>query len=426
MGFSMQNLQLRHLHLQRTASRLIAAATRAAQSELVIPRQPEVSDGSWDKADVRLVQQAISDSLPGSRERTGEPGTVLLGRSLTDLQDFAQANGQPKFRGKQLYDGLVHGAHDVLDFNNVPKAWRQSLAEQGVVSGRSSIYKEVKAKDGTTKFLLQLADNHVVETVGIPLDDADKQRLTVCVSSQVGCPMRCTFCATGKGGFARNLKAHEIVDQVMTVQERFGTRVSNVVFMGMGEPLLNLRAVTAAARFINQDLGIGARHITVSTVGVPNAIGMLASHLKEHSLQLTLAVSIHAPSQAVRQRIIPSAKAYPLDALLQDCQKFLEVTGRRVTFEYTLLAGVNDAPAQAEELAEKLSRWHLRGSHVNLIPWNAVDDADFTRPSRNAVFAFRRALEAKGYPVSTRITRGQDAAAACGQLRNDNQKLPLS
>ncbi|CAL8470309.1 g9851 [Coccomyxa elongata] len=352
-------------------------------------------------------------------------GQVLLGRSLEELQDFAKAHGQPAYRGKQLYDGLMHGAHSVEDITNVPSSWRQELVRQGVKTGRSKLFKEVRALDGTRKFLLQLHDGYLVETVGIPLDDTDKQRLTVCVSSQVGCPMRCTFCATGKGGFARNLRPHEIVDQVLTVQEHFGTRVSNIVYMGQGEPCLNWRAVLASVEFINRDIGVGARHITISTVGVPNSIRMLAQALKERSLQITLAVSIHAPSQQIREKIVPSAKAYPFDALLDDCSTFNKLTGRRVTFEYTLLAGFNDSPAQAEELARTLTRHGLRGSHVNLIPWNAVDDAQFKRPSKAAGRAFRDALNRAGVPVSVRVTRGTEVAAACGQLRNEYQRTPL-
>lgn len=302
----------------------------------------------------------------------------------------------------------------------MPKSLRTALREAGVRTGRSVVHQAVVGSDGTQKLLLQLHDGRVVETVGIPADDAARPRLTVCVSSQVGCPMRCTFCATGKGGFARNLMAHEIVDQIMTMQERFEQRVSNVVFMGMGEPLLNLPAVTAAYQYINGTLGIGARHITISTVGVPNAIRRLG----EHDLKATLAVSIHAPTQELREQLVPSAKAYPLAALMQDCEAYFARTGRRVTFEYTLLAGLNDGAEQARQLATLLKQ-HDMVSHVNIIPWNPVDESEYVRPSNTKVFAFRQVLEAAGIPVSIRITRGLEAAAACGQLRNQNQKQPL-
>lgn len=237
---------------------------------------------------------------------------------------------------------------------------------------------------------------------------------------QVGCPMRCTFCATGKGGFARNLLPHEIVDQVLTVQEEFGQRVSNVVFMGMGEPLLNLPSVMRAHDILNKEIGIGARHLTISTVGVPNAIRRMG----RLQLQSTLAVSIHAPNQALRETIVPSAKAYPLSAIMEDCQEYFRLSGRRVTFEYTLLAGVNDDVSHARELAQLL-RCHDLRSHVNVIPWNPVDDSEFQRPTRRSVQQFVSALDNAGIPVSLRNTRGLEAAAACGQLRNQFQKEPL-
>jgi len=191
--------------------------------------------------------------------------------------------------------------------------------------------------------------------------------------------------------------------------------------MGMGEPLLNLPSVMRAHAILNKDLGIGARHITISTVGVPNALRQLATY----DTQSTLAVSIHAPNQALREQIVPSAKAYPLEALMSDCNHYFEVTGRRVTFEYTLLAGINDGEAQAEELAGLL-RWHgSMKSHVNVIPWNPVDESEFKRPSRQSVQRFIDALQRKGLTVSVRNTRGLEAAAACGQLRNRHQKEPL-
>lgn len=232
----------------------------------------------------------------------------------------------------------------------------------------------------------------------------------------------------GKGGFARNLLPHEIVDQVMHVQEAFGRRVSNVVFMGMGEPLLNLPSVMAAHTSLNCDLAIGARHITISTVGVPNAIVRMA----EYNTQSTLAVSIHAPNQSLRESIVPSAKVYPLDALLRDCAEYFRLTGRRVSFEYTLLAGINDGIEHAKELAALLRKYHgnRKGgkgmkSHVNVIHWNPVDDSEFKRPGKQVVQRFVNTLRENGVIASVRQTRGLEAAAACGQLRNRHQKIPL-
>jgi 23S rRNA (adenine2503-C2)-methyltransferase len=222
--------------------------------------------------------------------------------------------------------------------------------------------------------------------------------------------MACDFCATGKGGFQRNLETHEIVDQVLTVQEDFGHRVSNIVFMGMGEPLLNTDNVLAAVRSLNQDVGIGQRSITLSTVGIPGRIRRLA----EQQLQVTLAVSLHASNQALREQLIPSAHTYPIEALLSECRDYVKATGRRVTFEYVLLADVNDRPLHAAELAA-----HLRGfqSHVNLIPYNPISEVDYQRPDSRRVQAFIQALRSHHISATVRWSRGLEADAACGQLR---------
>jgi len=296
------------------------------------------------------------------------------------------------------------------------------LLGAGWTVGRSPVHHAVTASDGTAKILLKLEDNRLIETVGIPVDDDNKgsSRLTACVSSQVGCPLRCSFCATGKGGFARNLRPHEIVEQVLAIEEMFKHRVTNVVFMGMGEPMLNLKSVLEAHRCFNKELKIGQRMMTISTVGVPNTIKMLASH----KLQSTLAVSLHAPNQKLRETIVPSAKSYPLGALMDDCKSYFLETGRRVSFEYTLLAGINDEKEHAEELAELL-RTCGGGYHVNLIPYNPIEGSEYKRPYRKVVQAFVDALEARKITVSVRQTRGLDANAACGQLRNEFQKNPL-
>jgi len=234
--------------------------------------------------------------------------------------------------------------------------------------------------------------------------------------------MACTFCATGKMGFSRNLTAGEIVDQVIHIQDRFrDQRVSNIVYMGMGEPMMNLRNVVQSEQFINKGLGIGARNITVSTVGVPNTIAKLA----EDKLQIILAISLHAPNQKLREELIPTAKSYPLQALMEDCVRYFQATGRRVSFEYILISGVNDDLSHARELADLLQSHgnDLMRSHVNIIPWNAIDDSDFQKPSRNRVMAFMRQLKSSGVSsVSVRRARGAEDAAACGQLRNTLQK----
>ncbi|MEL7038843.1 MAG: 23S rRNA (adenine(2503)-C(2))-methyltransferase RlmN [Cyanobacteria bacterium J06592_8] len=329
----------------------------------------------------------------------------LLGLSLKELTAWVQQQGQPTYRGKQLYQWIYQkGSKSLAEITVFPKQWRETVAD--VAIGRSSIHYRSVASDKTVKYLLKLADNQIIETVGIPTE----KRLTVCVSSQVGCPMACDFCATGKGGFVRNLETHEIIDQVLTVQEDFGRRVSHIVFMGMGEPLLNTKNVVKAIKSLNQDVGIGQRMMTVSTVGIPQQIRQFA----DYQLQVTLAVSLHASNQSLRQKLIPSAEHYSLNKLLAECREYVKITGRRVSFEYILLAGLNDLAEHATELAT-----HLRGfqSHVNLIPYNPISEVDYQRPSLERVKQFMNILKERKIAVSVRYSRGLEADAACGQLR---------
>lgn len=344
-------------------------------------------------------------------EKQSTNSEVLLGKSLAELTTWVQEQGQPSYRGKQLYQWLYQkGARSLLDISVFPKKWREEMVDYPL--GRSTIHYCSVAPDETRKYLLRLADGLIIEAVGIPT----AKRLTVCVSSQVGCPMDCDFCATGKGGFTRNLKAHEIVDQVLTVQEDFGQRVSNVVFMGMGEPMANITEVVAAVKSLNQDVGIGARSLTVSTVGIPGKIQQLA----QHQLQIVLAVSLHASNQALREQLIPSARKYTLNDLLDECRDYVQVTGRRVTFEYILLAGVNDLPENARELAKCLKGFQ---THVNLIPYNPISEVDYQRPNNNRIKVFTNILEEAKIAVSVRYSRGLEADAACGQLRASKIQL---
>jgi len=344
--------------------------------------------------------------------------TPLLGLGQAELEAWARDQGQAAFRGRQLHDWLyAKGARSLEAISVLPKAWRQELIQAtppGAFdwSGRSRELHRSVAQDGTTKLLLATSDGLSIETVGIPAAD----RLTVCVSSQVGCPMACRFCATGKGGLQRSLAVHEIVDQVLSVREVMGQRPSHVVFMGMGEPLLNTEAVLAAIDCLCRDLGMAQRQITVSTVGVPRSLPTLAERALERlgRAQFTLAVSLHAPDQRLREDLIPTARAYPLENLLDDCRHYVELTGRRVSFEYILLGGLNDQPRHAAALAQLLRGFQ---SHVNLIAYNPIVEEDFQRPTPAAVEAFRRALEQRHIAVSVRASRGLDADAACGQLR---------
>jgi 23S rRNA (adenine2503-C2)-methyltransferase len=339
------------------------------------------------------------------RSTSEDKQEVLLGKSLAELTEWVQQQGQPAYRGKQLYQWLYEkGARSLGEISVFPKQWREQVADYAI--GRSQIHYYSTAPDRTRKYLLRLADGLIIESVGIPTS----KRLTVCVSTQIGCPMACDFCATGKGGFTRNLKSHEIVDQVLTVQSDFQQRVSNVVFMGMGEPLINIDEVIAAVKCLNQDVGIGQRSLTISTVGLPGRIIQLA----HNHLQVTLAVSLHASNQKLREQLIPSANHYSLQQLLDECREYVKITGRRVTFEYILLAGVNDLAENASELAQ-----HLRGfqSHVNLIPYNPISEVDYQRPNKQRIDRFTEILKRENIAVSVRYSRGLEADAACGQLR---------
>lgn len=381
--------------------------------------------------------------------------TPLLGLGVAELEAWAQSQGQPAFRGRQLHDWLYNrGARSLDAISVLPKAWRQRLQELPVLPagsgttgppeaevhwppahgspeppreqritpgetepgqallGRSRVLHRSDARDGTCKLLLGTVDGLSIETVGIP----SGERLTVCVSSQVGCPMACRFCATGKGGLQRSLAVHEIVDQVLSVREAMGRRPSHVVFMGMGEPLLNSEVVLAAIDCLCRDLGMAQRQITVSTVGVPRTLPTLAGRALDRlgRAQFTLAVSLHAPDQRLREELIPTAHAYPIEELLEDCRRYVTITGRRVSFEYILLGGLNDQPRHAAALAALLRGFQ---SHVNLIPYNPIEEEEFQRPSPAAVEAFRMALARRHTAVSVRASRGLDQDAACGQLR---------
>jgi 23S rRNA (adenine2503-C2)-methyltransferase len=334
----------------------------------------------------------------------------LLGLDLAELEALAQELGEPAYRGRQLAQWLYRrGVHRFEEMTDLPAAFRSRLSGMATV-GRSDLVTAQTSRDGTAKLLLEEPDGRRIETVLLPYE----ARTSVCISSQVGCPVGCVFCATATMGFARNVTAGEMVDQVLAAQEaaaRDGRpRITHVVVMGMGEPLLNMDELLKAIRLLNKEVGIAMRHITVSTAGYVPGIRRLA----EENLQITLALSLHAPNDTLRAQLIPLAKKYPLDQTMAAIREYTERTGRRVTLEYLLLAGVNDSEPLALELA------HLvRGmiTHVNLIPWNPADSfSQFAAPTAGRVRAFRRALERHGLTVTQRVERGQDISAACGQL----------
>jgi 23S rRNA (adenine2503-C2)-methyltransferase len=335
----------------------------------------------------------------------------LFGLDRAELSSLCEQLGQSAFRGKQIAEWLYSkGTREIGSMSNLPSAMREELARTSSIS-RSEVVTQSKASDGTTKNLLRLSDGETIESVLLPYPD----RTSVCVSTQVGCPAGCMFCATGMSGFVRNLTAGEIVDQVLTLQSFDGlrmpaSRVTHVVFMGMGEPLMNCENVVKALHLLNDEVGIGMRRMTLSTIGIPSAINML----RQLDLQITLAISLHAPDDTLRRQLIPLAGKHPLDELIQVCRAYADHTKRRITFEYLLLAGVNDSPAQASALA-KLLRHTL--CNVNLIPFNEVAGVSYKRPTRDAIRAFRAVLEEAGIEVTQRMERGHSISAACGQLR---------
>lgn len=349
-------------------------------------------------------------------------GSALLGHSKLELQQLMQSLGEPKMRAKQLWDHLYGRnarASCIDEATSLPKGLRVKLQHDGYMLRPVHATPGVsRSKDGTQKLLLELDGGTIVESVGIPTTN----RLTVCVSSQAGCALACKFCSTGRGGFTRSLSTAEILAQILEVENHMGRPASNIVMMGQGEPLMNCRNVIPAIHSMNRDLGIGARNLTVSTVGVPNCISKLA----DSNLQLTLAVSLHCASQAAREQLIPSAKNYPLETLMADCREYLERTNRRLSFEVTLIAGVNDHLEHARELAQLLrAEIGKAGAHVNLIPWNAFIDSTFDAPRQEDVRAFEAELTSHGVHATVRSTRGSDADAACGQLRNKRFKSDM-
>lgn len=330
----------------------------------------------------------------------------LYGATREEIVKQVSELGQPEFRGRQVADWIYgRSAREFASMTNLPKTLRDQLAAHHAVT-RSEVMRKSRSRDGTTKFLLKMADGEQIESVLLPYPD----RVSVCVSTQVGCAAGCVFCATADCGLVRNLTPGEIVDQVATLQEHAGARITHVVFMGMGEPLMNLPNVLSAIELLHKEIGISMRRMTISTVGLTSAIRKLA----KLDLQLTLAISLHAPDVRLRRQLIPLSSRTPLQELIEACRDYAQSTKRRVTFEYLLIAGVNDSTEQAGKLA-KLLQGIL--CHVNLIPYNEVPGKEFKRPSRNAISAFRSVLERGGVEVTQRAERGHSIAAACGQLR---------
>ncbi len=362
--------------------------------------------------------------------------TDLLTLTLPQLRQWFVDHDEPAFRARQVYGWLYQQlSTDFESMTNLPQALRSRLAEEACI-GPMIVRTELHSKDDRTrKILLELADGKLIESVLMlyPPGKESSARATVCVSTQAGCAFGCTFCATGQMGFGRHLSAGEIVAQVLYFARELRTapwsaaglpgsksidHITNIVLMGMGEPLHNYDNVLQALHILNSPEGfnLGARHMTVSTVGLVPAI----RRLSQEPLQVNLAISLHAPTDELRRQTMPINKKYPLQELLAACKDYIAATGRQVTFEYVLLAGVNDTPEHAHQLAELLAPL-AQFAHVNCIPVNATS-ASYRPPGPDAIRTFRAILFEHGVSNSVRAERGDDIAAACGQLRTRFEK----
>lgn len=338
---------------------------------------------------------------------------ALSGKTLKEIEEFTTKLGLPRFRARQVHSWIyAKYASSFDEMTDLSKDVRELLKQHATVNLLETAHLQVSA-DGTRKYLFQLPDGKFVESVLMTFED--RPTLSACVSSQVGCAVGCTFCATGYLGFKRNLSAAEIVDQVMSIQRDTKERISNIVYMGQGEPLLNVDHVIESLHTMIDSVGIGARHITVSTSGIVPGIVRLA----EEKIQVTLALSLHAPDPDTREEIVPITKKWSIDELIDALNAYYDRTGRRITIEYVLLAGVTDSPEQARELAALVKDLHC---NINLIPYNPTANLDGTvlyqRPSIEAQQKFKRLAESSGKTVTIRLERGTDIDAACGQLHN--------
>ena len=336
-------------------------------------------------------------------------------KSLTqpELADILKGLGQPAFRAKQVYKWLHSGVRAYDEMTNLPKTLRDTLAEQYPINAPKVVRKQESKKDGTIKYLWQLADGNCVETVLMRYHYGN----TVCISTEVGCAMGCAFCASTIGGLVRRLEPYEMLDEVLFTQIDSGLPVSHIVLMGIGEPLDNFDNVLRFLELVNSPDGmnISMRHISLSTCGLVPKIDALA----EKKLQISLAISLHGPNNEIRSKIMPVNRAYPIEVLMDACRRYYAATNRRLHFEYAMIDGVNDTEAHARELLKLLKGL---SAHVNMIPLNHVEESPLKPSSRAAVAAFQKILEDGGVTATVRRTLGGDIDASCGQLRRKYTK----
>ena len=321
--------------------------------------------------------------------------------------------GQPAFRAKQLFSWLHKGVRSYDQMTNIPQNLRQLLAEKYSIHAPEVVRKQESQRDGTIKYLWKLADGNCVETVLMRYHYGN----TVCISTEVGCRMGCAFCASTLGGLVRKLEPYEMLDQVLFTQVDSGLPVSHIVLMGIGEPLDNFDNVLRFLELVNspEGMNISMRHISLSTCGLVPMIDKLA----EKKLQISLAISLHGPTDEIRDRIMPVNKAYPTDVLLAACRRYYEATSRRIHFEYAMIDGVNDRPEHAQLLLKRLKGLP---AHINLIPLNHVEESPLKPSSKAAVARFQQILEKGGLTATVRRTLGGDIDASCGQLRRKYTK----
>ena len=329
-----------------------------------------------------------------------------------ELKEFMKEIGEKPFRGTQIYSWIYKGAKTFDDMKNIPKSLREKLEKVSYI-GNLETELVLKSKvDKTKKYLFALNDGNIIESVMMDYDD----RVTACISNQVGCRMGCKFWASTMEGLIRNLEPWEILDQIIKIQEDTGKRVSNLVLMGSGEPLDNFENTKQFLKIVNDKngLNIGYRHITLSTCGVIPKMYELA----DLNIPINLALSLHSPFDEKRAEIMPVAKAYKVKDLIKACQNYIDKTNRRVTFEYSLIKGVNDSKAESDEISRLLKGMLC---HVNLIPINKVEERDFERPDKTYIYKFRDALEKNKIPTTVRNSMGSDIGGACGQLRRKHK-----
>lgn len=333
---------------------------------------------------------------------------VLSGLNLEEIKQITDTLHATAFRARQVHNWIYHKSVSTIDeMTDLSLNFREELKKIAIVSDVKIKVKQ-ESVDGTLKYLIEYPDGECVETVLMRFDN--RANLTACVSSQVGCAVNCSFCATGKRGFVRNLTYKEIIEQVLTIQRDTGLKVTNVVFMGQGEPLLNIDNVIKAMHILNDNFQIGARRITVSTSGIVPQIYKLA----DIDMQSTLAISLHAPNHDIRRKLMQIEDKYNMAELKKALKSYIEKTGRRITVEYLLIKDLNDTTNAAKELAEYLSDLKC---NINLIPYNPTAENDYQRPSNNSIMKFKYLLEHSGKKVTVRLERGADIDAACGQLK---------